>query len=611
LTSVLTPVQTLAQLEAASAHLRAGRPAQARTLLEQIVRAAPRSSDAFYLLSVSLGALGEPAAAEAPIRQAIAIDKRKPDYHLTLGDVLRDLGRNDQAEKSYRAALALNRRHGAAVRQLTGLLTEMGRADEALRVIAPLVGSGAETDFGLLTAHARALKALGRLDDALVAYQKALVISPSSGVAEHNVASVLGDLGRNAEAEAAARRAITKGIDAPETWLVQARALCGLGRYDEAEVAFRTALRRRPLYLDAHRDLAQLIWMRTEDKTQAVSVLDAALRNSPDAGALRQLKAKVLNFAGDAGGADAALSEAITRHPNDASLLMSAAQAALKCGDARRGLAYAENARALSPPGDLNAAGFVCEALLVCGQADAAAALAADILNRAPEDQQALAYQATAWRLLDDERYQALYDFDAFVQTYTIDTPKGWSSLNAYLADLAASLYARHSMKTHPLDQSLRQGSQLSNVLQSDDPAIKAFPAAVDGPIRAYMSALGRGKDPFRRRGSGDYRLQGAWSVKLRPGGGRHVDHLHPEGWISSACYVDLPKAVAEEGRQGWIRFGEPGMATTPPLEAELYVRPKPGLLVLFPSYMWHGTVPFGGDQSRLTMAFDVLPLKR
>ena len=45
-----------------------------------------------------------------------------------------------------------------------------------------------------------------------------------------------------------------------------------------------------------------------------------------------------------------------------------------------------------------------------------------------------------------------------------------------------------------------------------------------------------------------------------------------------------------------------------PPLTPELYVQPKPGRLVLFPSYMWHGTVPFASSQQRLTVAFDAVP---
>ncbi|MFX9097211.1 putative 2OG-Fe(II) oxygenase, partial [Acinetobacter baumannii] len=88
-----------------------------------------------------------------------------------------------------------------------------------------------------------------------------------------------------------------------------------------------------------------------------------------------------------------------------------------------------------------------------------------------------------------------------------------------------------------------------------------------------HMAALGQGKDPVRSRVRRDYAIAGIWSVRLRPGG-FHIDHVHPEGWLSSACYIDLPKAVDGEGRQGWIRFGEPGIVTKPTLEAEHYVKP-------------------------------------
>jgi hypothetical protein len=37
-------------------------------------------------------------------------------------------------------------------------------------------------------------------------------------------------------------------------------------------------------------------------------------------------------------------------------------------------------------------------------------------------------------------------------------------------------------------------------------------------------------------------------------------------------------------------------------------VQPRVGTLVLFPSYMWHGTVPFRSTQARTTIAFDVVP---
>ncbi len=610
MTTAPVPAQAVPLLQAASQGLSAGQPAKARALLEQVLRVAPRSSDALHLYAVSLRLLGDAAGAEAPARQAIAVDKKQASFHATLGDILVQLGRKDQAEKSYRAALVLNRFYMPAARQLALLLTELGRPEDAVKVITPLAGP-AVTDQGVLHVYAGALKAAGRLDDALAIYERSVIAAPTSGVAEHNLAATLGDLGRSAEAEAAALRAFAKGLDAPETRLVQARALVALGRYDEADAAFRTALAQQPLYVDAHRDLAQLIWMRTEDKVEATAAIDARLRRDPTAVALRQLKAKVLSFADDQAGADAVLHDAARRHPNDAAVQLSAAQAAIEAGDPARGLVHAERGRDLSAPDDADAAGFVCEAMLALGRADEAAAVAEDMARWSPQSQQALAYLATAWRILGDPRFGELYDYAAFVRHWTIDVPDGWSSLGAYLADLTEGLNAKHRLKTHPLDQSLRQGSQVAHVLQSNHPALKAFPQAVDGPIHAYMQALGRGRDALRIRNTGDYKFQGVWSVKLRPSGGRHVDHLHPDGWLSSACYIDLPEAVEGEGKQGWIKFGQPGVPTLPTLEPEHFVKPEPGLLVLFPSYMWHGTMPFEGPDSRLTIAFDLVPQKR
>jgi hypothetical protein len=96
--------------------------------------------------------------------------------------------------------------------------------------------------------------------------------------------------------------------------------------------------------------------------------------------------------------------------------------------------------------------------------------------------------------------------------------------------------------------------------------------------------------------------------VRLRSQG-YHTNHIHPEGWISSALYVVLPDEVREgEGDAGHLQFGVPpaelGIAVPP----RRSVKPEVGVLSLFPSYMWHGTVPFSSEQPRITVAFDLVP---
>ena len=148
-----------------------------------------------------------------------------------------------------------------------------------------------------LTSQANALKAAGRLDEAIATYAKAVSIAPGSAVAEHNLAAALGDAVRPAEAEAHCRRALAKGLDAPETWLVLARALQSLHRFDEAEQTFREAIARRPTMLEPQRELAQLIWMRSEDIDAATADIGRAIAANPADGGLRLIKAKALEYA--------------------------------------------------------------------------------------------------------------------------------------------------------------------------------------------------------------------------------------------------------------------------------------------------------------------------
>ena len=465
---------------------------------------------------------------------------------------------------------------------------------------ATLQQAHALAQAGRLPEAVALLKRIGRLDVALDLRRAEVKQRPASAVAEHNLAALLGDMGHAAEAEAAVRRAFSKGGDAPETWLVLARALLAQDRFDDADAAYRQALARRPAYAEAVRDLAQLIWMRTGEAQAALRPFEAALAAAPGANDLRIARAMVMDYVGTA--PEAALA-ALGADGTDPGMELAATQAALGF-DKDRALAHARAAYALRP--DIRTALKLSEVHLARTEPEAAMPLIEAVLKALPEDQVALSLQAVAWRQVGDSRAAELYDYDTMVGAWTIDTPAPWTSLPAYLADLAVALRRLHGLTTHPLGQSLRHGTQTTASLKtSTDPAIRAFFTAIDGPIRQHVARLGTGPDPLRRRNTGAYRVSGAWSVQLSSGG-YHAAHVHTEGWLSSACYIDLPDAVQGEGRPGWIGFG--GAPFTPDLPHQHFEKPEPGKLVLFPSYMWHGTVPFEGDQSRLTIAFDVVP---
>jgi hypothetical protein len=74
---------------------------------------------------------------------------------------------------------------------------------------------------------------------------------------------------------------------------------------------------------------------------------------------------------------------------------------------------------------------------------------------------------------------------------------------------------------------------------------------------------------------------------------------------------VAVPDAVQDESaRQGWIKFGEPSLDLALKKPIRRAIQPAQGRLVLFPSYMWQGTVPFHDKSARTTIAFDVVPMR-
>lgn len=486
-------------------------------------------------------------------------------------------------------------------------LLRQGRLEDALAVIEPAASADGASHSELYV-YAGVLKDLGRIDDAIEIHRRAVRDFPASAVAEHNLAADLGDVHSWEESEAACRRAFEKGGAEPETWLVLGRSLMDQKRLDEAEAALREAIARRPTFGDAHRELAQLIWMRSGDQGAAMASLRQAHEAHPGDAELVVLLSKAQQYGGHLDEAYETLRKAIADRPEpDFSLEMTASHVAIVSRKPEAALAHV--ARALHvKPRDLTAGINGCDAYLGLGQPDRAAELALRLRQIAPLEQQVVARLATAWRLMGDPRYRTLYDYCNLVRPYVIDTPPGWANLTAYLIDLATALKRLHAFETHPFDLSLRGGSQTSqNLIRVKDPVVRSFFQAIDGPIRRYMEEVGPGEDILRSRNTHEYYLSGTWSVMLRPNG-FHIDHTHPAGWLSSACYIELPEAVNKGGREGWIKFGEPGIPTKPEAPAEHYVQPSPGLLVLFPSYMWHGTIPFSGDRNRLTVAFDVMP---
>lgn len=488
--------------------------------------------------------------------------------------------------------------------QLIVSLASSGQAERAAAVASAIADNAMAAEAWLLLSRINAN--LQRWSDADYAMRNALLRQPGSRPLALESALLLEQRGEHAAALAALETLAAGGIDSPELLGHLARALQFARRESDAERHLAEGLRRWPVDIALHRQLVQLRWQRGDGEAAFDSV-ERAITTHPGELVLRLVAADLLRSAGLSQRALGLLEGGLARAPASHAFLTSVGVLLGELGRTAEALRALRGALALSPD-SRSAKTNLLPTLLQVGETREALHLVDELLQSSPEDQLLLAWRAVTLRLLGDPGYSWLYDYGRLVRSYTLRPPPRFADIHAFNAALAQAVLALRRTPERPLAQSLRGGTQTERNLPREVPVIADFFAMLDEPIRDYLSRLSPASShPLDRRHRGGYRIAGSWSVQLRPGG-FHANHVHPQGWLSSAYYIELPagNAAGDEPRAAWLKLGEPAMSK-PVCGPDLHVQPEPGKLVLFPSYVWHGTVPFR-EGGRLTAAFDVIP---
>jgi len=372
-------------------------------------------------------------------------------------------------------------------------------------------------------------------------------------------------------------------------------ALLAEGRADDAVAGLEAALRRSSLWTEGHGLLASMRWAQGE-RANFTRSFDEALTQHPNSMELRRDQLVLLVEARQFDEAMARIEDGRRRFGDH--VLFASHEAAIRSesGD----LDTAERLfTELSALDFANIEMWHVRHLLRSGRAAEASALMDRWLDT-PDQDLFWPYAATAWRITGDTRSEWLEGHEGFVGVFDI------ADRLPSLDRLAETLRRLHVSKSEFLSQSVRGGTQTDgNLFQRIEPDIVALREAVRAAAAEHSAQLPAvdPKHPLLRHRPDRIQFSGAWSVRLLAGG-FHSNHVHPAGWLSSAFYVVLPPDLGRD-QAGWLTLGEPHAELGVDVPPHRLVEPKPGRLALFPSWMWHGTRPFG-EGERLTVAFDV-----
>ncbi|MFM9912237.1 MAG: tetratricopeptide repeat protein [Methylophilaceae bacterium] len=438
-----------------------------------------------------------------------------------------------------------------------------------------------------------------RLKEAITCYQKAIALNPTFTVALYNFGT----------------------------------SLQALMRLDEAADAYRQVLALDPSFFEAHGNLGMVLQLQGK-LDEAIASYRKTLAINPNDALGHYNLATALRNHGKLDEAIASYAKAIALFPNYVDAYANMGEALFDFGKPDEAVASYRQALAIAPD---NAAANYKMGIFLYDAGELSAAI--------PYFQRS---QMADWR---ERTLYCLYkteQYDAFKQG--LQVLMGEKNISPFLATLS-SHYAtnfgevdQYSFCKNPLDfvyhnnivplsqagsslladllrdinfaeiakrkqGRLHYGVQSSgNLFMRTEISFKTLASLITLEVEKYRAKFSGENCELMQSFPINIEFSSSWYVKMSSGG-HLTSHIHEEGWLSGSVYLSIPqqKTGTHDGSIEFSTHGDnyPQKHQNFPVQA---VAPIVGDIVLFPSSLFHRTIPFSSDEERICVAFDVKP---
>lgn len=426
-----------------------------------------------------------------------------------------------------------------------------------------------------------ALYRAGKQREALDACRRVIAAEPRRADLLALAGLIAMELGEAAEAAGHYAAAVAAKPDFAEAQYNLGNALTRLGRHEDAVAAYRRAASLRPGLAAVHANLGSALFaLRRWDEAAASYRLALAL--TPNAAEAHRNLGLALHETGDVDGSTECFRRAVALKPDWPKALQSLANNLMERGEWR-------------------AAIEICDAWL----------------RLVPANVEALGLKAVALEELGErEAARYLVDFDRFVQAIAFEEPpEGFASMAEFNAALARHALEHPTLKVPPSTDPRYHCATLritEEFLAEPKGPAAAFERMIERAASDYIRFLAAidPAHPFLVNPPRRWQLT-SWAAVL-DGQGNLNPHVHYAGYISGVYYPKIPQPIGTpgEGKAGWFEFGgNPERfpcRTAPEMRS---IQPREGLMLLFPSYFYHRTVPFTSAEPRVSLAFDAIPV--
>jgi uncharacterized protein (TIGR02466 family) len=211
----------------------------------------------------------------------------------------------------------------------------------------------------------------------------------------------------------------------------------------------------------------------------------------------------------------------------------------------------------------------------------------------------------------DIESARAAEGFDALHRSEQLEPPPGWDNIEAFNAALAQELVNHPAMRYERYGSASELTWRIENPSRADTPLFKALIAQIIKALGKHVSAL-EGSDHIWAAACPENAFLRNWCV-ITESTGFETWHVHQFGWLSGVYYVQIPESIASgSDNNGCLAFGLPEELVGADTSAQFgqhIVRPRPGMMLTFPSHTYHRTYAHGTGEKRICVAFDLRPI--
>jgi tetratricopeptide (TPR) repeat protein len=549
-----------------------------------ILKANPKHPDANHNMGVLAVGLGKVTEALPFFKIALEVNPKIDQYWLSYIDALIKLDRMadakevlDQAKNNDAKGDAfdqLEERLGSTpsknsdtqeppqeqLQSLINLYTQ-GQYQEALIQASHLLKQFPNS-VNLYNIIGAANKGLGKIEEAIEAYQKAISLKPDFAEAYYNMGNAIKEQGKLDEAIEAYTKAISIKPDHAKGYNNMGIALENQGKLEEAIGAYAKTLSIKPDHAEAYYNMGNAL--KEQGKLdKAIEAYNKALKLKPDYAEAKTNLAILLFESRRFEEAEKFFS--MNNSIKNQSYL-------LKCYYERdKKSKFYDQLDYLIKRGEINC---------VIGSYASRAAIRYGTKKYNPFCNDPLKY------VLKTDLTKKCDFQEIFVENAT---------------NVLSNGEVNHKSQGH-----LKNGIQTSgNIFTQVGSVTNLWRDIIQSELKNYKDHFGDSEEGLIQNWPSDYSLFG-WLVSMKNGGELSA-HIHDSGWITGSIYINVPPKSKKDSGNLVVTTHDPkdGKGNTKDIKSIDIVT---GSLCFFPSSLLHYTIPFESNEDRIVLAFDMIP---